>query len=300
MMKYLNILLWMPLILGADTLTEKEIDQLVDSAFNTDSGSQNNKLTKNLPRSPYPYLIFINVEGGDIEAKQSWMDEIYKVSAELQQLTDLNFTVMPEPKTWPEVRKYVMGKPVANMQIYFQKTGNIKLGGQFAKVDAGTTSANIQIDGLRSENMILHLIREEMTNAIALLGDTWKDSKSIFYQGQNYPQVTEYTETDRRIIHAYFHFDRNETVLWPKQYDEETFRQKISTYQIDEEAVYGGLFRNRTKFKANWLYFERYPWVYSSRGNSWYYFKPYGHSIYVWSQNSSSWAPMQEVFNFVE
>jgi len=261
MMKYLNILLWMPLILGADTLTEKEIDQLVDSAFNTDSGSQNNKLTKNLPRSPYPYLIFINVEGGDIEAKQSWMDEIYKVSAELQQLTDLNFTVMPEPKTWPEVRKYVMGKPVANMQIYFQKTGNIKLGGQFAKVDAGTTSANIQIDGLRSENMILHLIR---------------------------------------IIHAYFHFDRNETVLWPKQYDEETFRQKISTYHIDEEAVYGGQFRNRTKFKANWLYFERYPWVYSSRGNSWYYFKPYGHSIYVWSQNSSSWAPMQEVFNFVE
>jgi hypothetical protein len=291
-MKHLYLLLLLPFSVLADYLTPAEIDQLVDSAFNSDKGMENVYRVKNHARPGlWPWVIFINVEGGDYEVTEEWMAEIHTVTAELSQLTGQQFTIMPEVKTWDRVREIVMDKPIANMVIYFSKLGGID-----GRATANRTSVRIHINGQKNENAIKHLIREEMTNTMGLLGDTWRDSHSIFYQGGTSPHTTEFTETDRRIIYAYFHFDRNETQGWAPVYEEEEFREKIAKFPIDDEKVYQGLFADKLPFKPGWLYYNHYPWVYCGRSNSWYYLCANQDASYLWSERSSQWSLMENVF----
>mgnify|MGYP003645717692 CR=1 FL=1 len=291
-MKNLYLLLLLPFSVWADYLTTTEIDQLVDSAFNSDKGSQNiPKLISHERPGLWPWVIFINVEGGDYEVTEEWMDEVRTVMAELAQLTGQAFAIMPEVKTWDKVREIVMDKPLANMVIYFSKLGGID-----GIATADRTSVRIHINGQKNDNAIKHLIREEMVNSMGLLGDTWRDSQSIFYQGGTSPHTTEFTETDRRIIYAYFHFDKNETTSWPAQYDEETFREKIAKFPIDDEKVYQGLFADKLPFKPGWLYYNHYPWVYCGRSNSWYYLCANQDGSFLWSERSKQWSLMGDVF----
>jgi hypothetical protein len=43
-----------------------------------------------------------------------------------------------------------------------------------------------------------HLLREELTQSLGLLNDSWKYPESIFYQG--WTTTTEFTEIDKRLI----------------------------------------------------------------------------------------------------
>jgi hypothetical protein len=43
-----------------------------------------------------------------------------------------------------------------------------------------------------------HLLREELTQSLGLLNDSWKYPESIFYQG--WTTTTEFTEMDKRLI----------------------------------------------------------------------------------------------------
>jgi len=47
---------------------------------------------------------------------------------------------------------------------------------------------------------------------------------------------------------------------------------------------------------ADWLYFKHYPWVYSSKTGSWYYFLPRNEGMVVWSQLSNKWQMMSDAF----
>lgn len=291
-MKNLSLLLLLPFSVLADYLTPAEIDQLVDSAFNSDKGSQNIPKLTNSPRPGlWPWVIFINVEGGDYEVTEEWMDEIRTVTAELSQLTGQQFTIMPEVKTWEQAREVVMDKEVANMTLYFSR-----LGGPSGHAQVSRTGGRIYINGQLDENIIKHTIREELTNFMGLLGDTWKDSQSIFYQGHTSPHVEEFTESDRRIIYAYFHFDKNETQGWAPVYEEEEFREKIAKFPIDDEKVYQGLFADKLPFKPGWLYYNHYPWVYCGRSNSWYYLRANQEGSFLWSERSKQWSLMEDVF----
>ena len=289
-MKNLYLLLLLPFSVLADYLTPAEIDQLVDSAFNSDKGSQNIPHPNNWPRPGlWPWVIFINVEGGDYEVTEEWMAEISTVTNELAQLTGQQFTIMPEVKTWEQAREVVMNKEISNMTIYFSKLGT--LGGS---ASVSRTSVSIHVNAEMGQKTIKHLIREEISNSMGLLGDTWRDPESIFYQGGSY--TTEFTEADRRIIYAYFHFDKNETTSWPARYDEETFREKIAKFSIDDEKVYQGLFADKLPFRPGWLYYNNYPWVYCGRSNSWYYLCANQDASYLWSERSSQWSLMENVF----
>ena len=219
------------------------------------------------------------------------MDEIRTVMAELAQLTGQQFTIMPEVKTWEQAREVVMDKEVSDMGIYFSK-----LGGPSGYAQVSRTGGRVHVNAQLDENIIKHTIREELTNFMGLLGDTWKDSQSIFYQGHTSPHVEEFTESDRRIIYAYFHFDKNETTGWPIQYDEETFREKLAKFPIDDEKVYQGLFADKLPFRPGWLYYNHYPWVYCGRSNSWYYLCANQDASYLWSERSSQWSLMENVF----
>ena len=291
-MKNLSLLLLLPLSVLADYLTTAEIDQLVDSAFNSDKGSQNIPHPNNSPRPGlWPWVIFINVEGGDYEVTEEWMAEIHTVTNELAQLTGQQFTIMPEVKTWEQAREVVMDKEISNMTIYFSR-----LGGVDGRARVSRTSVTIHINGQKNDNAIKHLIREEIANSMGILGDTWRDSQSIFYQGGTSPHTTEFTETDRRIIYAYFHFDKNETQGWAPVYEEEEFREKIAKFPIDDQKVYQGLFADKLPFKPGWLYYNHYPWVYCGRSNSWYYLRAHRDGSFLWSERSKQWSSMENVF----
>lgn len=299
-MKFLKLLFFLPVIAFGDYLTTAEIDQLVDSAFNSDKGSENIPMPKNHHRPGlWPWVIFMNVEGGDYEVTDTWMAEIQTVAAELTQLTGLQFTIMPEVKTWEQAREVVMDKPISDMVIYF----SAKLGGVGGKATVSRTGVRIHINAYKNNNNpelrergIKHLIREEMANSMALCGDTWRDAESIFYQGGSL--TTQFTETDRRILYAYYHFDKNETTGWPPVYDEETFRAKVAKVWIDDEKVYQGLFADRLPFRPGWLYFNTYPWVYCGRSNGWYYICPHQGGSYLWSYRTKAWSLMSDVFRF--
>ena len=295
-MKNLYFLLLLPLSVLADYLTTAEIDQLVDSAFNRDSGSQNIYVGKNHDRPAWPFVVFINIEEEEVEVRELWIDEITNVTAELQQLTGVQFTVRPELRTWTDVRSIMIGSALGSVTYNFLDQTDDRLRGQDGNVKASQTSIKININAKRQENIILHLIREELANGLGLLGDTWRDRESIFYQGGSY--TAEFTETDRRMIYAYFHFDKNETTSWPAQYDEETFREKIAKFPIDDEKVYQGLFADKLPFKPGWLYYNHYPWVYCGRSNSWYYLCANQDGSYLWSERSNQWSMMGEVFKF--
>lgn len=293
-MKNLYLLLLLPFSVWADYLTTTEIDQLVDSAFNRDLGSQNVYVSKNHERPAWPFVVFVNIEEEEVEVKKLWIDEINNVTAELQQLTGVQFTVRPELRTWTDVRSIMIGNALGSVTYNFLDQTDDRLGGQDGNVKASRTSIKININAKRQENIILHLIREELANGLGLLGDTWRDPESIFYQGGSY--TTEFTETDRRIIYAYFHFDKNETTGWPPKYDEETFREKIAKFPIDDEKVYQGLFADKLPFRPGWLYYNHYPWVYCGRSNSWYYLCANQDGSFLWSERSKQWSLMGDVF----
>lgn len=59
--------------------------------------------------------------------------------------------------------------------------------------------AVILIDSERiPQDLRSHLIREEVTQILGLMHDSWRDPESIFYQGHNTTQ--HYTPTDRQLI----------------------------------------------------------------------------------------------------
>jgi hypothetical protein len=43
-----------------------------------------------------------------------------------------------------------------------------------------------------------HLLREELTQSLGLVNDSWKYKNSIFYQG--WTTTTEYSDIDRELI----------------------------------------------------------------------------------------------------
>jgi hypothetical protein len=56
----------------------------------------------------------------------------------------------------------------------------------------------LNTDNIRTVNHAKHVLREELTQAMGLLNDSWKYPESMFYDGVSEP--TEYAPIDRELI----------------------------------------------------------------------------------------------------
>ena len=86
-----------------------------------------------------------------------------------------------EPKTAPYIRYNS-----AMFWIYWSGRNHIYKGSMW-------------IDPTFSEKQLKHVLREELTQSLGLMNDSWKYTNSIFYQG-NSGWVTSYSDIDKQII----------------------------------------------------------------------------------------------------
>jgi hypothetical protein len=66
-------------------------------------------------------------------------------------------------------------------------------------------SGYILIDKNQSIKARNHLVREELTQSLGLMKDSWKYPESIFYHGLS--NTTEYSEIDRKIIQLLYNYN---------------------------------------------------------------------------------------------
>lgn len=78
-------------------------------------------------------------------------------------------------------------KNLAMFYVYYGRKGTIKKGSMY--VDTRT---------MRAKNTRRHLLREELTQALGLMNDSYKYPNSIFYQ--KFSRSTDYTKMDKKII----------------------------------------------------------------------------------------------------
>lgn len=256
-MKYIKLLILLPTILLADTLSEQEIDKLVEHAFYSDFGYTN----KNQDRWNEPIHIFINplwdrVSPNRVKPTTEEFDEIVKVATEINQLTGINYIIHEEHLDLKQIQGLVKNKPVGHIRLYFVPSAKYMSTGMQAEAVSSRNFARIYINTYyrKSNNQehqfVLHNIREEMTNAIGLAGDTFSgvDKYSALEGSANHFAI-KYSEMDRRGIYAYYAMDKEGPHSAPPNYSEPEFRKKISKVKIDHEAVYQGAFKQSTVSK---------------------------------------------------
>ena len=66
--------------------------------------------------------------------------------------------------------------------------------------DSELQSGSIFVDTERTENIVIqqHILREELTQALGIMNDSYNYADSIFYQ--RYSTVTEFSEIDKFVI----------------------------------------------------------------------------------------------------
>ena len=126
----------------------------------------------------------------------------------LRQLTDeLNVLIAPIrislDSSEPNIHLYFV-KPQEFQQVepYFEDVHNPSLNGVtfvYPTSDYGIDKANILISSkVKDSKKRAHIIREELTQSLGLLIDSWKYTKSIFYEGQSY--TTRFSSIDEELI----------------------------------------------------------------------------------------------------
>tara|TARA_R110000772_G_scaffold88958_3_gene184518 strand:- start:548 stop:1669 length:1122 start_codon:yes stop_codon:yes gene_type:complete len=255
-MRYIKYLLFFPLSLFADTLSTIEIDKLVEHAFYSDAGRH----SESIYRWNKPIHLFINSDWDGKSADRTnptgeELDEIKKVTDEINQLTGIVYYIHEEPHNLEQRRALVFGKDVGHANIDFITTSKyMPFSGQ-AAVMASANRARVFINiHYRKSNgqdfpFVLHHIREELTNAIGMLGDTMTGTDPYSaLEGTANHFATQFSEMDRRNIYAFYAMDEKRpagSFETSEKYNEEEFRKKVAQVEIDHNIVYGGLFEGQ-------------------------------------------------------
>ena len=250
-MKLIKYLIFLPVFALADTLSPQEIDKLVEHAFYSDRGYRENSSG----RWNKPIHLFVNpfwngTSADRTEPTRRELDEIKKVTDDITQLTGIEYTIHEKPLTTEQVRSYVMNNPkVGSVLMYFVPHNRYMSTGMQAEVYSSRNSARIRINTqYRKSNgqdleFVLHNIREELTNAIALGGDTYsRVDKFSALEGVAEHFGHEFSLMDRRNIYAYYAMDKGSGHEYPPSYTEAEFRERIAKVEIDDEIVNGGRF----------------------------------------------------------
>jgi len=250
-MKLIKYLIFLPVFAFADSLSPQEIDKLVEHAFYSDNGYN----SKNFSRWNKPIHLFVNpfwngTSGDRTEPTRRELDEIKKVTDDITQLTGIQYTIHEEPLTLEEARSYVMNNPkVGSVKLYFVPHNRYMTSGMKAEGTFARNSARIRINTqYRKSNgqdleFVIHNIREELTNAIGLPGDTYnRVDKFSALEGVSEHFGHEFSLMDRRNIYAYYAMDKGSGHEYPPSYTEAEFRERIAKVEINDEIVNGGRF----------------------------------------------------------
>jgi hypothetical protein len=81
--------------------------------------------------------------------------------------------------------------PVFKNEMYRNCNAGFAMGVNHSNVILNT-------DNIRSVNHAKHVLREELTQAMGLINDSWKYPESVFYEGTSEP--TQYAPIDRELI----------------------------------------------------------------------------------------------------
>lgn len=81
-----------------------------------------------------------------------------------------------------------------------------------------------------------HVLREELTQSLGLLNDTWRERESIFYQGPS--SVTEFSPTDRLIV--WLHVNSRDLIGDPPTRVRRVLRERLGIRSTPERAASSG------------------------------------------------------------
>ncbi len=101
-----------------------------------------------------------------------------------------------------------------NLNMYFDRISTFHSFPRYVPGNAGYAyavrlaffpKAYILIDQQQTIIRRKHLIREELTQVLGLMQDSWKYPKSMFYQG--WTDITKYSEIDRQLIRLLYNYN---------------------------------------------------------------------------------------------
>jgi len=156
-------------------------------------GTEDGKRYKNVSR--YTTDVKIYMEG---HKPQYIVDELNKIVSELNGIinsidvevvnnkNDANMII-----SIGSIEKLKEVYPVFKNDMYRNCNAAFAMGINYSNVVLNT-------DNIRTVNHAKHVLREELTQAMGLLNDSWKYPESMFYDGVSEP--TEYAPIDRELI----------------------------------------------------------------------------------------------------
>lgn len=169
--------------------TQEEIDYFNEIAFGLEYGKSGVIHKWDKPE------ITISVKGDPAEEH---IKELNEVMDELSDLTNINFKIVdknPDIRIYfinhSEFNKYITNKNTAEQNwgyfyLWWRSNNEIYRSNIYIAIDKGTIESQ------------LHLIREELTQCMGLMNDSYSYEDSIFYQG--WGTVREYSGVDKTVI----------------------------------------------------------------------------------------------------
>lgn len=183
------------------------------------------------PKSPYsPQLVAyflevaLNFPQTDTSRIVKWTQDIhiavhgkastYDLKNLRQLIAELNFLLptinvcLKEPN--PNVHLYfTTPKDFQKAEPYFKDADNPILNGVtfvYPNDNYQISKANILISShVKDTEKRIHTIREELTQSLGLLTDSWQYPNSIFYEGQSY--TTQFSDMDAKLIQLLYRSD---------------------------------------------------------------------------------------------
>ncbi|NIK72783.1 hypothetical protein FHS56_000269 [Thermonema lapsum] len=210
--------LWLLLLLNccasskAQTYTQEEIvDYFVEVALGSEYGNEDKRIKK--WKKEIRYHIMGNPH-------PEYLAELGRVIDELHKLTGLSFTEVKKRRDANLVIVFGSAENYIDIEPQAKKYTDENWGLFFSRYNGlgEIYNATMYVDVFRAKgNEVKHILREELTQLLGLMRDSYRYKESIFYQP--WTNVTEYAPIDRALLRLLYHPDM------PMNANEEVARQ---------------------------------------------------------------------------
>jgi len=211
----------------------KEQQYFLEIALGTEFGKKNPVLR----RWEEPLAVYVDGKVPDVLERElmSVMDEILALAPNLSihrvyTLKEANVVVFFGP-----YKAYAASYAPDSIELLSNNWGLFTARWKALKVKAGIQTANMYVDTNRARDSDArrHLLREEFTQLLGLMADSYKYPSSIFYQP--WSTVTEYSTVDRALIKMLYDKRlesgmRREDIIEAWQNSSETAEPATSSY----------------------------------------------------------------------
>lgn len=176
--------------------TQDELDYFYEIAFGSEYGNKTNVIHK-WGKSE----IKISIIGNPVE---EYIEKLNEIANELTDLTGISFEIVDKSSdikiyfiNHSDFKTYIDNKNIAEnswgyVYIWWDGGNEIYKGNIYIATDKGT---------IESQS---HVIREELTQSLGLVNDSWEYCSSVFYQEG---RVQDYSNIDKAIIQLLYESD---------------------------------------------------------------------------------------------